>query len=51
MREEWLAEENPAQAAMMYLYPEAALRKLAPEFKKIESEMETLFWNSRYARQ
>ena len=48
MREEWLVEENPFKAAMIFFDPERALRMLAPEFKKVEEEMEDLFWNSRY---
>jgi hypothetical protein len=49
MREEWLKEENPARAAMMFLNPKGALRAMAPEFKKVEAEMEKMFWSSRYA--
>jgi len=49
MREEWLKEENPARAAMMFLDPQGALRALAPQFKKLEAEMEKTFWSSRYA--
>ncbi len=49
MREEWLKEENPARAAMMFLDPKGALRAIAPEFKKVEAEMEKMFWSSRYA--
>ena len=48
IREEWLADENPALAAMMLFNPGSALRLLAPEFKKVEATMEELFWNSRY---
>ena len=50
IREEWLADENPALAAMMLFNPERALRILAPEFKKIEVDMEKKFWRSRYER-
>jgi len=50
IRDEWLSEENPTRAAMMFLNPERALYELAPEFKKVEVEMEELFWRSRYAR-
>ncbi len=49
MREEWLAEEDPIRAAMMFLEPRQALRSLAPQFKKVEAELEKAFWNSRYA--
>ncbi len=50
MRDEWLSEEDPVMAAMMFLNPEKALRKLAPKFKQIEAQMEDQFWRSRYAR-
>ena len=49
MREEWMHEESRVRAAMMFLTPHLALRVLAPEFKKIEPQMESRFWNSRYA--
>lgn len=48
MRSEWLAEEDPARAAMLFLAPEVALRAMAPEFKRREAEMERTFWSSRY---
>jgi hypothetical protein len=51
MRQEWLADENPRRAAQLLLDPEQLLRDLAPEFKRQEAQMETLFWGSRYARQ
>jgi hypothetical protein len=50
MRNEWLAEEDPVQAAMMFRYPELALSYLAPKFKELEPDMEAHFWGSRYAR-
>jgi hypothetical protein len=50
MREEWLKDENPARAAMMLFNPGAALRSLAPEYKRVEPEMEKYFWRSRYVR-
>jgi hypothetical protein len=50
LREEWMAEESPARAAMMLFDPETALRELAPEFKKHEADMESSFWRSRYVR-
>jgi hypothetical protein len=50
MRDEWLAEENPQRATMMFRNPAEALRLLAPQFKAMESEIERQFWNSRYAR-
>jgi hypothetical protein len=50
IRDEWLKEENQAKAAMMFFDPEKALQDLALEFKKIEADMEDLFWGSKYAR-
>lgn len=50
MRQEWLAEENLAMAALVYNDPREVLRMLAPEYKKVEAEMEQLFWSSRYAK-
>ena len=50
MREEWMAEENAARAAMLLLDPAGAMKLLAPEFKRREAEMETAFWGSRYVR-
>jgi len=49
IRDEWLEEEDPRMLALMLFSPEEALRTLAPEFKRIEKEMEDLFWGSRYA--
>jgi len=50
MREEWLAEEDPAKAIALLLAPDAALRTLAPAYARIEASMDSLFWSSRYAR-
>jgi hypothetical protein len=49
MRSEWMAEENPAQAAALFLDPKGALRRLAPAFKREESKLEAAFWRSKYA--
>jgi hypothetical protein len=49
MRDEWVAEENPARAAMMFIDPRKALRTMAPEFKRGEAQMEAMFWGSRFA--
>jgi hypothetical protein len=49
MREEWLREENPARAAALLLDPARALRWMAPEFKRIEASLDSVFWRSRYA--
>jgi hypothetical protein len=50
MREEWLAEENLVRAAGMFVDPARAMRTMAPEFKRRETEMEAAFWRSRYVR-
>ncbi|MES2764863.1 MAG: hypothetical protein V4642_03275 [Bacteroidota bacterium] len=51
MRQEWLAEENPALAVEIFVSPVSALRRLAPKFKSVEHTMEESFWRSRYAGQ
>lgn len=50
MRDEWLADEDPVMAAILFRQPELALGYLAPKFKELEPTMETQFWGSRYAR-
>ena len=50
IRDEWLAEENPAMAAMVMTDPAGLLRLMAPMYKDVESEMEQSFWSSRYAK-
>jgi hypothetical protein len=49
-RQEWLAEEDAAMAAMALLDPARALRLLAPAYKAREDRMERLFWASRFNR-
>ncbi|MDO8550162.1 MAG: hypothetical protein Q7S39_08445 [Ignavibacteria bacterium] len=48
MREEWLAEENPAKVYQMFFNPQQFFKDLAPQFKKVEAEMEETFWSSKY---
>lgn len=48
MREEWLAEENPVKVHQMFFNPKQFFKDLAPQFKKIEAEMEESFWSSKY---
>jgi hypothetical protein len=50
MREQWLAEESPRRAALLFDQPARALRDLAPAFKAVEPHIEAMFWSSRYAR-
>ena len=49
MRTEWLAEENPLRAAALFLDPAGSLRRLAPEFKRVEPQLEAAFWRSKFA--
>lgn len=48
MRNEWLGEENSARVYQMLLNPKQYYKDLAPQFKKVESEMEETFWSSKY---
>jgi len=50
IRIEWLEEENPQMVRLLFGKPEKALRKLAPEYKKVESQLEEIFWQSRISR-
>lgn len=50
MRQEWMAEQNPLLAAQLLLDPAGMLRRMAPEYKRLEPGMEAVFWNSRYVR-
>ena len=50
MRKEWLEEENPQMVMLLFGKPEKALKKLAPEYKKVESQLEEIFWQSRISR-
>jgi hypothetical protein len=50
MRREWMAETNPRAAARLLLDPGAMLRDLAHPYKRQEAMMDSLFWNSRYAK-
>jgi hypothetical protein len=48
MRSEWLAEEDPLRAAAFFLDPAGSLRRLAPDFKRVETKLEAAFWSSKY---
>jgi hypothetical protein len=50
VRKEWIKEENSDYLWQIFLEPKAALSRLAPEFKSVESSMEKSFWRSRYAK-
>jgi hypothetical protein len=49
MRREWMREERPLAALRMFIDPAAVLRELAPAYKRVEPDIESLFWRSRYA--
>ena len=51
IRKEWLKEENLNLFMEFVFFPEIALRRLAPKFKKIEGQMEHIFWRSKYVKQ
>jgi hypothetical protein len=50
MRQEWLADEDPAMVAMILGRPGEALRRLAGPFKEREARAEQAFWQSRFRR-
>jgi hypothetical protein len=51
MREEWLAEEDPLRAAALFFDPAGSLRRIAPEFTRVEAQLDSAFWRSKYVRQ
>jgi hypothetical protein len=48
IRGEWLKEESPSKVQEMIFNPKKYFKDLAPQFKKIEAEMEETFWSSKY---
>ncbi|MFC3417577.1 hypothetical protein [Algoriphagus hitonicola] len=50
MREEWLKEENWSRVKKAMLFPSSYLKKTAPFYKLNETEMESIFWSSKYAK-
>jgi hypothetical protein len=51
MRENWIQEENLKKIGVALLFPGAFMRKEASGYKKVEPEMEKIFWESRYVNQ
>lgn len=47
IREQWLPEEDLDAAARLVLDPRETLRRLAPAYKRIEPDIERMFWASR----
>ena len=50
IRKEWTEEENPYLLSELWFNPRSLLKRLAPQFKKVEKEIEDCFWNSRYEK-
>ena len=48
IREDWLAGKNKMKLEKMLLNDKATWKLLAREYKVYESEMEDLFWSSKY---
>lgn len=49
IRDQWLKEKNLPKLRRMLMNDKNTWRELAEEFKTMESEMETVFWNSTYS--
>ena len=47
IRDSWLPEQDQFRLLRMFLDPAGAMQRLAPEYKRIEGDMERVFWNSR----
>lgn len=50
IRKQWLKEENAGALTELFAAPDQAMKRLAPEFKRVEGRMEAQFWSSRYER-
>jgi hypothetical protein len=50
MREEWLQDEDASRVAELFLAPDQALRRMAPDYKRVEERMEEVFWQSKVGR-
>ncbi len=48
MRSSWIQEENLHKTITMFKHPEKFLKDVAPEYKKVERQMEDVFWRSKY---
>jgi hypothetical protein len=49
MRSEWLDEESPEMVQLIIHKPGEWLRQMAPRYKRVESEMEAYFWESKFS--
>jgi hypothetical protein len=50
MRDAWIKEQNLRKLRFMVNQPAKYLKKIAPEYKKLEPTMEKSFWESRYVK-
>jgi hypothetical protein len=50
-REEWLKEENINLVIQKFTNPSLYFKTIAPNYKKVEAQMEEEFWRSRYVKQ
>jgi hypothetical protein len=46
-RDVWFKDENPARLLELLLAPDRALVALAPEYRRLEPEIDRIFWESR----
>lgn len=51
MRDSWLEEQDLKKAAIAFYFPGLFMRKAATGYKKVEPQMEKIFWESRYVKQ
>jgi hypothetical protein len=47
MRPSWLAEEDLGELARLAFDSRRELKRLAPRYKRLEPDMDRVFWNSR----
>ncbi len=48
MRSDWLADKDPKKIKRLLMGNKATWHSLARAYKEVESEMEDIFWNSKY---
>ncbi len=48
MRKDWLSEEDPEMVRMIIRKPRKWLKLMTPKYKMVESEMESMFWASKF---
>ena len=50
MRSQWLKEENQSMVNMIIKRPKKWLVTMSPKYKQAETEMDSLFWSSKFGR-